>query len=142
MLTPLREIVVEAYSRCTNGTAMLTGGNGVFVTDNPKKGQLQAIYKTAYRYTGTEWLPVELTGDHPSGDWFFGNALQRAPSVSNENNYVVMFICTLVDGQWKCAAMMSTAANRNGSCKIIGAMISCPGNRENTRQPIHVKTSN
>ena len=100
-----RGLLVQVF--CSSSGTTVTVGSG---------SSNEAIYNTGYKWMASQnkWVPVTLTGTSYSGSttWLVGNGNANMPSsqVESGTNYVVGYVCTNVNGQWKCGCSDQTCA--------------------------------
>lgn len=95
VLSQSQELLVSVA--CTRTGAELAVGVG---------HNLQYLYQFAYVWRGGSWQRLQLSGANKvGGAWFVGRAQTRLPHTSAElsqNNFVVAYVCTWQNTQWKC----------------------------------------
>lgn len=105
-----RELVVEAAS-CAGTKAVLAIGTG-----RPSGQYTQYIYRYAKQWRNNQWEQIPLIGGGPlesSGNYYIGDAtlvLSRTTMELSQNNFLAVYICTLVGTQWKCGCRDSACA--------------------------------
>lgn len=83
-------------AECSDTQAAISVGNGE---------TNQYIYKYGYELVNNSWRKITLTGEEVSGLWFRGSAksfLERTKEQMTTENKILVYICTKVDGKWKC----------------------------------------
>lgn len=100
---------------------IFTPGNETFLTvttDNVTNDKLPVtttvaedgliIYKTYYTSKGDSWIPHTFPqGTIGSSEWISGQAekkvlLDMSDLKSGNDNYAIVYVCTRVEGEWKC----------------------------------------
>lgn len=91
-LTPSKEFLIHG-TECDGQTAQVSIGGGA-----PE----QFIYKNGFRWTGSDWQEIPLSGSTLVSDtWFKGKATGSVP-LGTSPNYLLGYVCQRDEEQWKC----------------------------------------
>ena len=100
-----KSLLIQVF--CSSSGATVSAGAG---------SSNEIVYNTGYKWMASQnkWVPITFTGTNYSGStaWLAGsgNASISSSQVESGTNYVVGYICTNVNSQWKCGCSDQTCA--------------------------------